>query len=260
MPETYKAQLEHALRTIRITFSLFGAEGCCLSFNGGKDSTVLLHLIMQAFPDEYKKMHFVFFQNDNEFPEVQQFVKDMDAKYKLNIHYSCASFREGLAELLSRTKIKAIFLGTRVGDPHSTRLSGFCPSDEGWPVFMRVHPVLGWEYAHVWEYLAGKDYCSLYNQGYTSLGTVKDTKQNPKLRGPDGKYRPASDLVDGRYERCGRANFVAPDESMPSVSTHSAAQAEGPKCVFARPFVMSVLGVSMLLGLVTGVAMGRRMR
>lgn len=63
-----------------------------------------------------------------------------------------------------QTAIKAIFLGTRQGDPHSEQLEPFLPTDEGWPPFMRVHPILHWSYAHVWTYLAGQPYCPLYDQ------------------------------------------------------------------------------------------------
>ncbi len=65
---------------------------------------------------------------------------------------------------VAQTKIQAIFLGTREGDPHSDRIEAFSPTDEDWPAFMRVHPVLHWSYAQVWAYLEAKPYCSLYDQ------------------------------------------------------------------------------------------------
>jgi tRNA(Ile)-lysidine synthase TilS/MesJ len=44
---------------IRRTVDLLTPERCCLSFNGGKDSTALLHLIKAAVPDGWQRIRFV---------------------------------------------------------------------------------------------------------------------------------------------------------------------------------------------------------
>ena len=73
---------------------------------------------------------------------------------------------------------------------------------------MRVHPVLEWGYRDVWCFLreVGVEYCSLYDEGFTSLGGVGDTRRNPRLRvdGEEEVYRPAWELVDEGEERAGR--------------------------------------------------------
>lgn len=59
-------------------------------------------------------------------------------------------------------------------------------------------------------------YCSLYDQGYTSLGTCRDTIPNPVLRKADGSgYHPAYLLSDWTLERAGR---VAKKVSAPGSS------------------------------------------
>ena len=44
-------------------------------------------------------------------------------------------------------------------------------------------------------------YCSLYDEGYTSLGGVHNTTKNASLRRADGSYAPAHTLVDGNQVR-----------------------------------------------------------
>ena len=93
------------------------------------------------------------------------------------------------------------------------------PSSPGWPVFLRVNPILKWDYGLVWRFLRGFNlpYCCLYEEGYTSLGDVRTTIRNPALLKEGGReggraggregqrYRPAYELVDWTLERANRA-------------------------------------------------------
>lgn len=49
----------------------FGEDGVYVSFSGGKDSTVLLHLVRRDFPD----VKAVFIDTGLEYPEIRQFVR-----------------------------------------------------------------------------------------------------------------------------------------------------------------------------------------
>eukprot|EP01147_Barroeca_monosierra_P000592 gene592-3906_t len=187
--------IHDAIRAIQTTVSLFGFDRVGLSFNGGKDSTVLLHLVMLAFPEDYRKFTFVYFKQQNEFPEVLKFIQRCDKQYDLSLRYLESSFKEELAQLLDKTHIKAIFLGTRRGDPKSSSLCTFTPSDPGWPVFMRVMPILDWSYAQIWQFLKDKPYCVLYDE---------NTRPNPLLLQDDDTYLPACMLENELHERSGR--------------------------------------------------------
>lgn len=52
----------------------YGESGVYVSFSGGKDSTVLLHLVRQDFPN----VEAVFVNTGLEYPEIQSFVKTFD--------------------------------------------------------------------------------------------------------------------------------------------------------------------------------------
>ncbi len=59
---------------IREWVTHFGKDGVYVSFSGGKDSTVLLHLVRELYPD----IEAVFVNTGLEYPEIQKFVKTFD--------------------------------------------------------------------------------------------------------------------------------------------------------------------------------------
>lgn len=85
-------------------------------------------------------------------------------------------------------------------------------TDPDWPQVVRVSPLLDWHYSYIWDYLLyfRVPYCSLYNDGYTSLGNMKNTLRNPSLLYYDvlqdkEVYLPAYKLMNAKEERNGRS-------------------------------------------------------
>ncbi|MEW5309379.1 MAG: hypothetical protein WDW38_001273 [Sanguina aurantia] len=268
------ARILRSIALLRRTFDLYPKHQVAFSFNGGKDSTVLLHLLraavamdliaakgqeqvmlraqptaQQALPGtacngsptaslqtephqvappvlsapfgqpastpasrshptsgELGGVRNFFFVHDADFTEVKQFVRDCDARHALAVDYlTDPDFKHGLQSYLAVTGVTAVVLGTRSGDPNAGDQEHFCPSSPGWPAFMRVNPILDWTYHEVWIFLRTikVEYCSLYDQGYTSLGSIHNTLQNSSLLLPDGSYSPAYLLEHGHLERAG---------------------------------------------------------
>ena len=59
---------------LREWVSHYGVSGVYISFSGGKDSTVLLHIARQIYPD----IKAVFVDTGLEYPEIRQFVKTFE--------------------------------------------------------------------------------------------------------------------------------------------------------------------------------------
>lgn len=224
-----QTKYNNAVYVIQRAFSLYSFEEVAFSFNGGKDSTVLLHLLRagyflhnnekgnnsNAIQTNFKlkfPIRTIYFESPSAFFEINSFTYETASTYELQMEIIRLDFKSGLETLLREKPIKAIFLGTRIGDPNAVGQEQFSPSSTGWPPFMRVNPILDWSYRDVWAFLltCKVQYCSLYDQGYTSIGSIHDTVPNVLLciNDPSSSkenFKPAYLLSDGRLERAGRA-------------------------------------------------------
>lgn len=59
---------------IREWIQEYGEDGVYISFSGGKDSTVLLHLVRELYPN----VRAMFVDTGLEYPEIREFVKTFD--------------------------------------------------------------------------------------------------------------------------------------------------------------------------------------
>lgn len=100
-------------------FSRWSPSEIAFSFNGGKDCTVILHMLARS--GRLAGIRVVFFDGESGFPEVTAFMKEMEALYG----FVCEALpgpKTGLGTLVSEG-IKAVILGTRSTDPDGrTRL------------------------------------------------------------------------------------------------------------------------------------------
>lgn len=244
--EPFSALLRSSIDVLKAAIRLYGPEGVVLSFNGGKDACVVLHLLRAVHgwyckaypsidPDHEPRLRAIYFESNSDFSEVSQFVKETCERFSIEMRSFKCGYVEGLTRYITETAQNpsshlAFVLGTRTDDPNGGGQNPFEPSSswlsEGWspskgktadsnqdtdkprcPPFMRVNPILHWSYNDTWNFIRRFEipYCCLYDQGYTSLGSNRDTRPNPALfRQDTGTYDPAYSLVDGGKERDGR--------------------------------------------------------
>lgn len=168
---------------------------------------------INLLPQDYK-LDSIYINSEVAFPELSNFIVESSREYHLNLITIKSSLKEGFEHYLNSVnpKVKVIVVGIRHSDPYGSQLQYEQPTDHNWPTFLRVHPVLDWNYVDVWDFLLGCNlpYCELYDQGYTSLGGVDTTLPNEFLR-VGTSYLPAYMLLEKAddRERVGRTRRKA---------------------------------------------------
>ncbi len=189
-----------------------GFEYVAISFNGGKDCTVLLDLFRKAASSSgyTGKLKAAYVQSRDPFEEMDTFIHYIlgqpDYRCFQLFDYKDCGLKEGFEKFISETDVNGVLVGVRNTDPWASGVEEIAETDNGWPKFLRIHPILNWTYSEVWDYLLRNrvPYCRLYDEGYSSIGDRSNSVKNEALRRPDGTYRPAYELEDSSLERSSR--------------------------------------------------------
>ncbi|CRG94208.1 FAD synthetase, putative [Plasmodium gallinaceum] len=209
-----------------------------LSFNGGKDAVVTLHLFRCAYAryikdikGKRKKPNLIYFKDEiNEFPEVYQFINECAYMHDFNIIIIKGTWKNGVThfienfhkmyenDFLNQVKIPnidpvsfyptiAFINGTRYNDSYSEKLHILNISSRNFPPYLYLNPIFYWTYGAIWTFILyfKFNYCILYNHGYSSIGSMNDTVKNEFLKCNDC-YLPAYFLKNWDYERYNRVS------------------------------------------------------
>jgi FAD synthetase len=171
-------------------------------------------VLYKKYPHLNKKalLRALFIHNKPQFDNVLQFIDECVTRYDLDLIQIDGRIKDALNQLKStHPEIQCVIMGTRLTDPHSSDLNDFSPTDPTWPEYMRCNPILNYCYKDIWTFLREYKvpYCSMYDQGFTSLGDKERTIKNARLQYQNDdtgllEYKPAYLLEDEISERDGR--------------------------------------------------------
>jgi len=127
----FSEKLREAIEVIDEAYERYGVFG--FSFNGGKDCTVLLHLLSAGLyryavrhpelisPEEdLPKIPTVYIMNAYPFPEIDEYIQQAKDLYDLDLISIAEPMKEALKTFLEQNKdMKAISVGVRSTDPYS---------------------------------------------------------------------------------------------------------------------------------------------
>lgn len=209
-------KIDFAKKIIDEASDKFAQEKTVLAWTGGKDSTVLLHMVREM----YGSIKFPVMFNDStlEFPEIYEFIEKVTEDWKLELvierhdtemlkKYEKSKSESEKFMLLREMKIKALkdfqvrnsieayIVGIRWDEHPSRSKEKFFSARKN---HMRVHPILDFTEADIWEYIHkfSVPYVSLYDKGYRSLGEKPLTQKSVPGEGErSGRERKKEDKM-----------------------------------------------------------------
>jgi phosphoadenosine phosphosulfate reductase len=205
----------------------FGKEKVAIAWTGGKDSTLLVHLVREVFNGQVP-IPLIFVDTGKHFDTVYKFRDDLSEQWNLNVinamntevinateigivkihrlsedmrqeikqigwtkeEFRLALDREPCCHTLKTVATKkaiidngldALMVGIRWDEQESrSKESYYSPRIN--PKHIRVHPILHFRWADVWEYinLNNVPHNPLYDESFTSIGCFTCTKPNPE--------------------------------------------------------------------------------
>lgn len=196
IPKPLKDKVEYSKKVLLQAHEKYGEE-MAIFWTGGKDSTVLLHMIRDVFGTN-KKFPLLYLDTQLDFEEVYEFINKVVKDWKLNLitikttdkqmkKYNALPTKKERVELASyfkiillkdavkKHKLPALAIGIR-WDEHPERIAEkyFSPREN----HVRIHPLLHFTEKDIWDYIKHHKvpYISLYDKGYRSLGEKEFTK------------------------------------------------------------------------------------
>lgn len=194
---TLKDKIRRSQQIILKSVERFPENKIFIAWTGGKDSTVLLHLVRMVF---HGKIPFKVMFNDStiEFDEVYEFIKKLKKDWEIDLvwikhlsedidSYHTTDNTDLKLEIMRiakiniinnvvfKYKLKAFMSGIRWDEHEARKKETFFSARSD---HMRIHPILHFTLSDIWEYTRefNVPYINLYDKGFKSLGEAPFTK------------------------------------------------------------------------------------
>ncbi|NJB69387.1 phosphoadenosine phosphosulfate reductase [Desulfobaculum xiamenense] len=198
--KTLAEKAEACVAFMRSMAELAAPEEIAVAWTGGKDSTVALALWRECLRSYAPgaPLRAVNIDTGCKFPEVialrDEVARQWDvelvvarpevelAGYPLAVDKvaCCRDLKvRPLQRALAENGVRVLFTGIRA-DEHASRQERPCVERREHPEHLLAHPVLAFTEMDVWAYIIDKalPYCSLYADGYRSLGCMPCTRRS----------------------------------------------------------------------------------
>lgn len=192
---TLEQKEEESCRIIQEAFERFRSEEMATTFTGGKDSTVVLHLMRTVF-DGQVPIPVLNIDTSVKFPEIYAFRDRLATEWGFRLIVArndealktiriaedpkecCFQLKASVLNRAIREHgWKAVFTAVR-WDEQEARANEVYFSPRTDPEHTRIQPILHFTEEDIWAYIEKYDVprVSLYDQGYRSLGCMPCTK------------------------------------------------------------------------------------
>ena len=197
------AKIEESLSILSYAIDNF-KESLASTFSGGKDSLVALHLLRSLCGEA---IPFPVFSIDTslKFPETLNFRDRIASRWNLNLivlkgdpkgaNLEPARDKKACCQTLKIQPLKQALLDYHIGalitairwDEQVARAREEPISPREDPPHTRIHPILHFTEADIWDYLHEFQlpYCDLYDQGYRSLSCMPCTVKGAQGTGKE---------------------------------------------------------------------------
>lgn len=191
---TLDAKIAKSKEVLKEALERFSGK-IALAWTGGKDSTTTLHLLRDLCGGQVP-IPVLNIDTSAKFKEIYEFRDRVAQEWQINLvierneeaikEIKIAANKEEcclrlkadvIANAIRKFGWQALITGMRWDEqPERGKEDYFSPREN--PDHMRVHPILHFTEMDIWQYIKDNDlpYCSLYRQGYRSLGCEPCTK------------------------------------------------------------------------------------